>query len=440
MGASGKWLKSLIPLKKPHTTANQDNVEDKTKKKWSLWRSSSEGMKRDHLVASEASLSSSDAFKAAIASVVRATPKDFLVIKRARAAILIQSMFRGLLARRALKALKAVVRLQAIFRGRQVRKQAAVTLRCMQALVRVQAGIRARCARMYPEGLDVQKLGEEYRNHADPIKQAEQRWCDSPGTVGEVRGKLQMRQEGAVKRGRAIAYSRSQQHSRLTSSPNSRTNKPVTSLKNHRLDKNSTECSWIESWMAAKPWESRLMEEIHTEPPEVTPLSRKSEEQVLSFHSYSSDLDSVKVRRNNVTTRISAAPITFSQSSHSSSAPSSESLYDESRATTSSTSASPTLASSSTLMADTVQERNIHTPSYMNLTESTKAKQRACKYLSRSMQRHFIEDFQFHSKPLVLSNGDAKSSAGSNRSVNLSKDLYPPIPLGLQRRVRYCQC
>lgn len=65
------------------------------------------------------------------------------------------------------------MRLQAIFRGRQVRKQAAVTLRCMQALVRVQAGIRARCARMYPEGLDVQKLGEEYRNHADPIKQAE---------------------------------------------------------------------------------------------------------------------------------------------------------------------------------------------------------------------------------------------------------------------------
>lgn len=72
-------------------------MEDKTKKKWSLWRSSSEGMKRDHLVASEASLSSSDAFKAAIASVVRATPKDFLVIKRARAAILIQSMFRGFL-------------------------------------------------------------------------------------------------------------------------------------------------------------------------------------------------------------------------------------------------------------------------------------------------------------------------------------------------------
>ncbi|CAA6673634.1 unnamed protein product [Spirodela intermedia] len=65
------------------------------------------------------------------------------------AAIKIQTAFRAYLARRALRALRALVKLQALVRGHIVRKQAAETLRCMQALVRVQA--RARARRSLPE-------------------------------------------------------------------------------------------------------------------------------------------------------------------------------------------------------------------------------------------------------------------------------------------------
>ncbi|XP_010525232.1 PREDICTED: protein IQ-DOMAIN 14-like [Tarenaya hassleriana] len=55
------------------------------------------------------------------------------------AAMKIQAYFRSYLARKALRALKGIVKLQALARGHLVRKQATATLRCMQALITLQA-------------------------------------------------------------------------------------------------------------------------------------------------------------------------------------------------------------------------------------------------------------------------------------------------------------
>uniref|UniRef100_A0ACD5UEE6 Uncharacterized protein n=1 Tax=Avena sativa TaxID=4498 RepID=A0ACD5UEE6_AVESA len=83
----------------------------------------------------------------AAAAVVRLTSSGRCVPAGAKheewAAVRIQAAFRGYLARRALKALRGLVKLQALVRGNIVRRQAAETLRCMQALVSVQSRARA---------------------------------------------------------------------------------------------------------------------------------------------------------------------------------------------------------------------------------------------------------------------------------------------------------
>ncbi|OIT34158.1 PREDICTED: protein IQ-DOMAIN 31-like [Nicotiana attenuata] len=65
-----------------------------------------------------------------------------------QAATKAQAAFRGYLARRAFRALKGIIRLQALVRGHLVRRQAVATLRCMRAIVSVQALARGQRARL----------------------------------------------------------------------------------------------------------------------------------------------------------------------------------------------------------------------------------------------------------------------------------------------------
>ncbi|KAI3414876.1 uncharacterized protein J3R85_015804 [Psidium guajava] len=393
------------------------------------------GLKGSHVVASELSDSSyaldDAALAAAMATLLRAPPKNFVVIKQEWAAIRIQTAFRAFLARRALRALRAVVRIQAIYRGRQVRRQAAITLRCMQALVRAQARVRAQSVRTSSEGQDIQNLFAEHSDQVDPSRQAEQRWCASPGTLQEVRTKLQMRQEALIKRERAMAYSLSQQQSRSSASPNSRKYKSAQSLRH--LDESSSGWSWLDRWMATKPWESRLMEETHGRQSETTVFSQKSQDHCVSNHSCFSEHDLVRVRRNNITTKVCAKPPSSYQITGSSSDPISESLYGEST-TSASTSASLTPVSKA-LIVERGEESKVYKPSYMNLTESAKAKQ-ACRYSYHDMQRQLTEELQFCNKSMALCSGDTRSISGSIQSINFSKDLYPPLQLEGQVQVR----
>ncbi|CAL5346955.1 unnamed protein product [Camellia sinensis] len=75
MGALGKWLKSLIGLRKTQSS-HQGNVGNSGKgRKWRLWRSDKAG----HVAASDSSFGVDDLFSA---TVVRATTKEFMVVRQ----------------------------------------------------------------------------------------------------------------------------------------------------------------------------------------------------------------------------------------------------------------------------------------------------------------------------------------------------------------------
>ncbi|XP_073029148.1 protein IQ-DOMAIN 2-like [Primulina eburnea] len=166
------------------------------------------------------------------------------------AAIKVQTAFRGYLARRALRALRGLVRLKSLVDGPIVKRQTANTLKCMQSLSRVQSQIQARRLRMLDENRALQRqLLQKRAKELDSLRMGEE-WDDSLQSKEQIEASLLQKYGATMRRERALAYSYTHQQTWKKSARSS--NLLFMDPTNPHWG-----WSWLERWMADRSWETR---------------------------------------------------------------------------------------------------------------------------------------------------------------------------------------
>nr|GMD65337.1 protein IQ-DOMAIN 14-like [Ipomoea batatas] len=124
------------------------------------------------------------------------------------ASIKIQTAFRGFLARKALRALKGLVRLQAIIRGHAVRRQTIATLKRLQSIVNIQSEVCAQRCNLVNNTTEFQENQYQDLRERD-IKidlNSQRRWDNRVLSKAEVNAMCSSKRDAAIRRDRIREY------------------------------------------------------------------------------------------------------------------------------------------------------------------------------------------------------------------------------------------
>ncbi|CAN1166138.1 Protein IQ-DOMAIN 9 [Linum perenne] len=224
---SGNWIKTMMNMKKGKNGYPKQL-------KGSTPSSKSNGFKLKKVSASSADFHAK--------SRVLNIPVEDL------AATHIQTAFRAYRARRALRRLKGTVRLQSRTKHQSIVKQATSTLNHLHLWSNMQSQIRTRRQFMVTEGRSRQKKLDNQLKLEAKLHGVEVEWNSGGETMEEILARIHQREEAAVKRERAMAYAFSHQWRANCNQ----------SLGGYEVGKANWGWSWMDRWIAVRPWESRV--------------------------------------------------------------------------------------------------------------------------------------------------------------------------------------
>lgn len=279
MGRKGNWFSAVKKALSPDPKEKKDQKANKSKKRWlgkqknqdsgsySLEETlsapppsapveevDSSEVENGRVKQVNSAVAAETTAQAAVEVVpLKTVPQYAGKSKEEVSAIKIQTAFRGYLARKALRALRGLVRLKSLVQGNSVKRQITTTLRSMQTLTRVQSQVHSRRLRLSEENQALQrqlllKRAKELENLRASMGDD---WDDSLQSKEQLEANLLSKHEAAIRRERALAYAFSHQ----TPKNSSRTTQPLF------MDLNNPNWgwSWLERWSSARAWDSRCV-------------------------------------------------------------------------------------------------------------------------------------------------------------------------------------